>query len=98
MPREVQCQARLAGRKGLDREYMEPADKEAKAFKKEAGRVEETDSEPCCENLVLVHRAFRLFRDGAYLRFHGKVVAGNFVIRVGLDFRRNYLDKAVVIR
>ena len=84
-------------RKDLDCECMDSADKEAKAFKKEAGRVEGANNEPCCQNLVLVHRAFRLFWGGAYLRFHRKVVAGNLIIRVGLDFRRCYLDEAVVI-
>ncbi len=77
---------------------MESADKEETPVEKEAGRAEGIGGEPCCANLVLVYRPFRLFRGGAYLRPCGKVVTGNLFVCVGLDFRGSYLDKAKAIR
>ncbi|CAA9451899.1 MAG: hypothetical protein AVDCRST_MAG37-2438, partial [uncultured Rubrobacteraceae bacterium] len=42
---------------------------------------------PRYAKLVLIHRAFRLLRDGAHLRPRRAVDAGNIVVCVGLDLR-----------
>ena len=90
--------ANRSHREGCNHEYVESADKEEASLEKEVGRAKGISSKPRCTNLVLVHRAFQLFRDGAYLRPRGKVVSGSSVVCVGLDFRGSYLDKAKAIR
>ncbi len=61
---------------------------------KETGSAEGIGREPRCADLGLVHRTFRLLRDGVYLCPRGMVVTGTLVCCVGHDFRGSYLDRA----